>query len=134
MQYSCHYVNKWKYPRFFYGDVTPGDNGFWLVPDSEYLGNATSIPVFYVEAPLKINLLGYSYMYLELHGMNCIDETMPFSVNKQTTTTNETAGLLNPLLPKLQLQQLHMHNGLIIITMQRSLLNYTIHQQKGFVN
>ena len=90
-----------EYPRFFYGDVTPGDNGFWLVPDSEYLGNATSIPVFYVEAPLKINLLGYSYMYLELHGMNCIDETMPFSVNKQTTTTNETAGVVKSSFAKI---------------------------------
>jgi hypothetical protein len=90
-----------EYPRFFYGDVIPGDDGYWLVPDSNYLGTATSIPVYYLEAPVKVNLMGNSYFYLELYGMNCIDETMPFSVNKVTSTSNITNGIVKSSFAKI---------------------------------
>lgn len=89
------------YPRFYYGDVTPGDNGFWLLPDANYLGNNTSIPVYYLEAPAKINLMGNAYFYLEIAGMNTIDETIPFAVNNFTSTTNETAGVVKSAFAKI---------------------------------
>jgi len=81
--------------------VNPGDNGFWLVPDSQYLGNNESIPVYYLEAPNKINLMGNSYFYLEIDGMNCIDELIPFAVNSFTIGTNETASVVKSAFAKI---------------------------------
>ena len=89
------------YPRFFYGDVKPGDNGFWLLPDSRYVGSNTSIPVYYLETPFKINLMGNSYFYMEIAGMNNIDETLPFSVNNFTSTTNSTASVVKSSFAKI---------------------------------
>jgi len=90
------------YPRFYYGDAnTPGDNGFWLTPDSQYLGTNSNIPVYYLEAPYKINIMGNSHFYLEIEGMNNIDETIPFSVNEYTTTTNGTTGLVKSAFAKI---------------------------------
>jgi len=89
------------YPRFFYGDSSPGDNGFWLLPDKSYLGNSTTIPVFYLEAPYKINLMGYSFFYLELDGMNTIDETIPYAKNAYTSSTNNTGGVVKSAFAKI---------------------------------
>jgi len=83
------------FPRFFYGDVSPGDNGFWLVPD---ISGAT---VYYLEAPQKINLMGDAYFYLELHGMNNMDETMPFALSPYTLQTNGTNGIVNAAFAKI---------------------------------
>jgi len=82
-------------PRFYYGDVQPGDNGFWLVPD---LSGAT---VYYLEAPKKINLMGDAYFYLEIHGMNNLDETSPFSISPYTLHTNGTNGIVNAAFAKI---------------------------------
>jgi hypothetical protein len=63
-------------PRFFYGDVvTDGDNGYWLPPDTALVGSDP----WYAAAPLKINLMGVSYIYLDVPQFNCLDETTPFS-------------------------------------------------------
>ena len=98
---SATIASNGSYPRFFYGDVTPGDNGFWLVPDQKYLGNNTTIPVYYLEAPNKINLMGNSYFYLEIDGMNSIDELIPFAVNNFTTTTNESSSIVKSAFAKI---------------------------------
>jgi hypothetical protein len=82
-------------PRFYYGDFSPGDNGFWLVPD---LSGAT---VYYLEAPKKINLMGDAYFYLEIHGMNNLDETSPFSLSPYTLQTNGTNGVVNSAFAKI---------------------------------
>lgn len=89
------------YPRFFYGDVISGDNGFWLLPDSQYLGNNKSIPVYYLKAPAKINLMGNAYFYLEIDGMNTIDELIPYSVNYVTTKTNESLSVVKSAFAKI---------------------------------
>lgn len=90
------------YPRFFYGDANkPGDNGYWLLPDPQYLGNSTNIPVFFLQTPFKINIMGPSYFYIEVEGMNNIDETMPFSVNEFTSTTNVTNGIVKSSFAKI---------------------------------
>ena len=82
-------------PRFYYGDFQPGDNGFWLVPD---LPGAT---VYYLEAPQKINLMGEAYFYLEIQGMNNLDETSPFSLSPYTMQTNGTNGIVNSAFAKI---------------------------------
>ena len=84
-------------PRFFYGDVNPGDNGFWLVPNPE-LTNST---VYFIESPFKINLMGPAYFYMEIAGNNCIDETSPYTVNKFTLSTNVTNGVTNASFAKI---------------------------------
>ena len=85
------------YPRFYYGDYKPGDDGYWLVPDIEYTGAI----VYYLEAPKKINLMGEAYFYLEIHGMNNIDETSPFALSPFTIQTNETNGIVNAAFAKI---------------------------------
>ena len=78
--------------RFYYGDVFPGDDGFWLLP------NLITLPgsqIYYIDCPFKINLMGPSHMYMELSGLNCIDETSPYNLSEFTQTTNQTNGIVN---------------------------------------
>jgi hypothetical protein len=82
-------------PRFYYGDVFPGDNGYWLIQD------LSGAQVYFFESPYKINLMGPSHMYMEIEGLNCIDETSPFAVNKFTSTTNITNGVVNSSFAKI---------------------------------
>lgn len=84
-------------PRFFYGDVVPGDNGYWLLPNPIL----TNSQVQWVECPFKINFMGPSYMYMELAGQNCIDETSPYNVSAHTLTTNSTNGIVNSAFAKI---------------------------------
>jgi hypothetical protein len=84
-------------PRFYYGDVFPGDGGYWLLPNPA-LKNSV---VHWVEGTYKINLMGPSYMYMELAGHNCIDETSPYNVSNFTLKTNETNGVVNSSFAKL---------------------------------
>ena len=89
-----------KYPRFMYGDAVEnsGDKGYWLLPDPSYIGLQT---VNYLETPSKINLMGNSYFYMEIAGLNNIDETMPFYSNQFTSHTNETNSVHNSAFAKI---------------------------------
>lgn len=84
-------------PRFYYGDVYPGDNGYWLTPNLDFSGSEVN----WVEATYKINLMGEAYMYMELDGQNCIDETQPYNISKFTRTTNQTNGIVNSSFAKI---------------------------------
>jgi len=82
-------------PRFYYGDVGPGDSGYWLLP------NLPSAQVYFIEPTYKVNLMGPAYMYMELDGLNCIDETSPYALNSFTATTNKTNGVVNSSFAKI---------------------------------
>jgi hypothetical protein len=84
-------------PRFYYGDVTPGDNGFWLLPNIDLSG----CQVNWLEAFYKVNLMGDAFLYMELAGQNCIDETQPYNLSKFTIQTNQTNGVVNSAFAKL---------------------------------
>jgi hypothetical protein len=85
-------------PRFFFGDIlTSGDNGYWLLPNP----NLPGCQVSYISAPLKINFMGPAYIYMELDGLNCIDETSPYNLSKFTAQTNETNGVANAAFAKI---------------------------------
>jgi hypothetical protein len=86
-------------PRFYYGDITPGDSGYWLLPYSDLSGSE----VYWVEATYKINLMGEAYMYLELGEQNCLDETKPYNVSQFTLTTNKTNGVVNSAFAKISI-------------------------------
>lgn len=86
-------------PRFFYGDVTPGDNGYWLLPYMDFSGSE----VHWVEPLHKINLMGEAFMYMEIDGQNCIDETQPFNFSDFTEKTNQTNGIVNSSFARLSI-------------------------------
>jgi len=83
-------LNNGKDIRFFYGDVVAGDNGYWLTANTDLPG---CLP-WYIEAPLKINILGESYIYLLIDGWNNIDVTYPYNKDAYTDKTNETNGVV----------------------------------------
>jgi hypothetical protein len=83
-------------PRFYYGDVViAGDKGYWLLP------GAPSATVYFLQAPLKINFMGPAYMYMEIAGLNCIDETSPWNLSEFTAHTNKTNGVVNSSFAKI---------------------------------
>lgn len=85
-------------PRFYYGDVFPGDDGYWLLP-SPLLTNSF---VYYAEANFKINLMGYSHFYMEIEGQNCLDETVPYNPSQFTVSRpNTTNGVVNSAFAKI---------------------------------
>lgn len=85
-------------PRFYYGDVlTQGDNGYWLLPDPSLPGS----DIYFLQAPLKINFMGEAYIYMDVAGLNCIDETVPYNVSKFTLETNKTNGIVNSAFAKI---------------------------------
>ena len=88
-----------EYRRIFYGEINPGDNGYWLVPNPS-LGNKT---VYYVECPYKINLMGFANFYLSIEQFNCIDITTPFYITPQKIYTGDTTGLVNAAFAKIQI-------------------------------
>jgi hypothetical protein len=83
-------------PRFYYGSaVSPGDEGYWLLP------TLPGASVYYLQCPNKINFMGPSYIYMEIAGLNCIDETEPFNVSDFTLHTNQTNGQVNSAFAKI---------------------------------
>ncbi len=84
-------------PRFYYGHVFPGDDGYWLLPNP----SLTNSQVQWVEATYKINLMGKAYMYMEIAGQNCIDETSPYNLSEYTSKTNSTNGVVNSSFAKI---------------------------------
>jgi hypothetical protein len=99
-QFKGPSVNDVGTPRFYYGDVTPGDDGYWLLPVSSLPG----CQVYWVESIYINNLKGQQYMYMEIEGQNCIDETSPYNLSKFTSRTNETNGIVNSSLAKIPIQ------------------------------
>jgi hypothetical protein len=83
-------------PRFFYGDVIPGDNGYWLLPL-----NFDGCLVNWIEASEKLNIMGDAFLYMEIAKNNCIDETQPYNVSNFTNETNNTNGVVNSAFSKL---------------------------------
>lgn len=83
-------------PRFYYGDVNYGDGGFWLIP-SPLKGSQ----VYYIDSTNKVNLMGPAYLYMEIDGLNNIDETSPYNNSAFTRHTNETNGRVNTAFAKI---------------------------------
>lgn len=87
--------------RFYYGDVFPGDNGYWLNP----YPNLPNCQVFWVDGLYKGNLTGSANIYMEIEGQNCIDETSPFNISGFTRKTNETNGIVNSSFAKIPINK-----------------------------
>jgi hypothetical protein len=106
-EFAQNYVGYYPYPRFYYGDIlTAGDQGFWCLPNPLLPGAI----VYFIQPTYKINFMGPDYIYMEIAGLNCIDETTPFSLSEtpktQTTATptiiqNQTNGIVNSFFAKI---------------------------------
>jgi hypothetical protein len=81
--------------RFYYGDVVPGDNGYWIKVDPTYLNSS----IFFIQSYNPINLIGNNFIYIEIDYLNNIDETKPFVLSEKNpyyrVNTNETNGYVN---------------------------------------
>ena len=88
-------LNYLQLPRFNYGDVLEGDNGYWLQP------SFLNACVYFIEAPETINIFGNSFFYMEIAGMNNIDETSPFFISSFSKQTNITNGVVNSAFAKI---------------------------------
>ena len=71
-------------PRFYYGNINIGDDGYWLNPDPILIGSTVS----FIEAPYVAQLDFPSQIYLEIVGLNNLDETSPFTLNNITVSNN----------------------------------------------
>jgi hypothetical protein len=85
-------------PMLYY--LPPPANA-WLTPESTGPYNYVNKNVFYLKSPNKSNVLGNPYFYMELFGLNCIDEMIPYVDSKFTRESNETNGTLNAAFAKL---------------------------------
>ena len=83
-------------PRFFYEEVD-SKSEFWIEPDTTLTGSS----IYYLQAPFKINFMGPSYLYMEIDGWNCIDETSPYNLNLYTTQTNKRNSIVNSSFAKI---------------------------------
>ena len=81
-------------PRFFYDDT---NDGIWIQPDTTLPGSS----IYYLQAPFKISFMGPSYLYMEIDGWNCIDETSPYNLNLYTTQTNKRNSIVNSSFAKI---------------------------------
>jgi hypothetical protein len=86
--------------RFFYTNyklvTSLGGDGDWLNPDPFY----PTAPLNYIECPNKINLMGPSHFYMDIAGLNNLDETSPYNVSQFTRQTNGTNGRVNSAFAK----------------------------------
>ena len=89
-------INNTVVPRFYYGDVNPGDNGYWLLPL-----DLSGCDVHWIEAVYKLNIMGEPYLYMEIDNNNCLDETKPYNISKFTSQTNQTNGVVNSAFAKI---------------------------------
>ena len=95
----AYYDDTYIVPRFFYGSVSFGDDGYWLLPNLDLSGSE----VQWIEGTYKVNLMGPAYMYMEIEGQNCIDETCPYNVSDFTLKSNETNGIVNSSFAKISI-------------------------------
>lgn len=80
------------FPRFSYES---DNDGYWLLPTLE------GANVYFLQAPFKINVMGPAYIYMDIEGMNCIDETAPWNLSEYTTTHTKTNGITNSSFAKI---------------------------------
>jgi len=76
--------------QMFYKSQLP-----WLTP------TITNAHAHVLIANKKPSLSGHSHFYMEISGMNNVDETMPYSGDKFYAHTNETNGIVNSCFAKI---------------------------------
>jgi hypothetical protein len=80
--------------QLFYKTYLP-----WLTATATSAGGTSHVII----ADRKAMLSGPTHFYLEIAGMNNMDETMPYSADKFHSHTNETNGIVNSCFAKIPL-------------------------------
>lgn len=87
------------------GDVTPihfsyfGPNGTWMTP------TGPTLPVYFVQAPLKPFITGESSIYMECKKYNSMDELKPYVQATNNTYNNDYNGYVNSCFAKIPIQR-----------------------------
>ena len=76
--------------------ITSGGSGYWITPSDIWIG-----PIYYIQCPTKINIIGESHFYMDIAELNNIDETSPYNLSKFTTQTNITNGRMDSAFAKI---------------------------------
>jgi len=90
-------VQQYSYPRFNHNDPNRGDAGYWLSNGVAY----GTMPMYYLEAPYKLNIMGNSHIYMEIDILNNMDEFVPYNLNQFTSHSNESNGVVNSAFAKI---------------------------------
>jgi len=85
-----------KYIQFYYES---NNHNIWLQVDSHLVGSN----IYVLHTPYKINIIGPTYMYMEIDGLNCIDETSPWNMSVYNEEHNNTNGVVNSSFAKITL-------------------------------
>ena len=102
------YIN-WGLPYFLgftrtntTSDVLPADAKFYYKSSTKWLSSTVSGGTSnYIVADYKLNLNGPTHFYVEIAGMNNMDETMPKKTLKTNDNTNESNGIVNSCFAKI---------------------------------
>ena len=87
------------------GDPSPihfsyfGPNGTWMNP------TGPSLPVHFVQAPLKPFITGESSIYMECKKYNSMDELKPYVQSTSNTYNNDYNGYVNSCFAKIPIQR-----------------------------
>jgi hypothetical protein len=76
--------------------VSLGGPGDWIYPSTLWPG-----PVYFLKCPKKINLMGFSHFYMDIVGLNNLDETYPYNYSTFTQQTNQTNGRVDSAFAKI---------------------------------
>ena len=79
--------------------LTNPDERYWLQPSQ------MKSCVYVVECPLVINIECDNVFFIEVSGLNILDETKPFQISDYTKTTNGTIGVINSALAKVSINK-----------------------------
>ena len=71
--------------------LSSGGPGYWIAPSPLWSDG----PVYYIECPHKINLMGQSHFYMDIAELNNMDETSPYSVT--SATVNPKSNITNTI-------------------------------------
>lgn len=88
--YRLNYTN-YKVP------IPLGGAGDWIYADPLWNNG----PIYYLKCPKKINLMGYSHFYMDIAGLNNINETYPYNLSNFTNSTNQTNGRVDSAFAKI---------------------------------
>lgn len=92
-------------PRFGYGDTPTSTNGYWLMPNLPSSG-ATLATTYSFAPPYAYNLKGAPCFYMEIEGINWIDETTESRLTFKSNNTSSTGGRVNAAFAKILIQSL----------------------------
>jgi hypothetical protein len=93
---DTEHSNTKQYIQFYYDEH---GKGTWLQPTTDMSGAETYV----LQAPYKTNMIGPTYMYMEIDGLNCIDETSPWNISVYNEEHNNTNGVVNSSFAKITL-------------------------------